>query len=294
MDVQRDGYVAIKTVFDRSILNEVAIHRELNHPNIIRLLDHQTEAAKRKTSLVMEYADDGSLQEKINEKKLDKEDIKKVFREVCQAIRYLHESKIVHGDIKPENVVMTKRGEAKLCDFGSASRFGQQRSNSGTLEYLAPESVLSYPQNHKVDVWALGILLFEMITGAAPFKGKTKDEIIKDMKRTLFFSDVFDETEIELVKRILRVNPENRPEVSEILNHRYFKDNYEKCSSGVSTEGCIESEDFGGMKFVSEPYRRREEGDLPALLHQKEQKLNRIRRQYRLQSHELSEISKLL
>lgn len=178
-------------MFDRSILNEVAIHRELNHPNIIRLLDHQTEAAKRKTSLVMEYADDGSLQEKINEKKLDKEDIKKVFREVCQAIRYLHESKIVHGDIKPENVVMTKRGEAKLCDFGSASRFGQQRSNSGTLEYLAPESVLSYPQNHKVDVWALGILLFEMITGAAPFKGKTKDEIIKDMKRTLFFSDVF-------------------------------------------------------------------------------------------------------
>ena len=91
------------------------------------------------------------------------------------------------------------------------------------------------------------------------------------------------------------MNPENRPEIGDILNHRYFnKDCSDKCSSGVSTEGCIESEDFGGMKFVSEPYRRREEGDLPALLHQKEQKLNRIRRQYRLQSHELSEISKLL
>ena len=140
---------------------------------------------------MLEYADDGSLQEKINERLLDKETVRRIYKEVCQAVRYLHERSIIHGDVKPENVVMTKKGEAKLCDFGSASRFGQQRSNSGTLEYLAPESVLNYPQNHKVDVWSLGILLFEMITGAAPFKGKNKEEIIKDMKRTLLFSDAF-------------------------------------------------------------------------------------------------------
>lgn len=107
---------------------------------------------------------------------------------MCLAIRYLHEKNIIHGDIKPENVVLTKGGPAKLCDFGSASLFGQQRSNSGTLEYLAPEAVLNFPQNHKVDVWALGILLFEMISGSAPFHGQTKEQILKDMKKTLLFS----------------------------------------------------------------------------------------------------------
>ena len=170
------------------MLNEVAIHRSLPHPNIIRLLDHQTDIVQRKTSLVLEYANDGCLQDKINERLLDKENIKRIFRDVCQSVYYLHQKNIVHGDIKPENLLMNKDGQVKLCDFGSASLFGQQRPNSGTLEYLAPESILGFSQNHKVDSWALGILLFEMITGAAPFKGQTKELIVKDMKRTLYFS----------------------------------------------------------------------------------------------------------
>jgi len=82
-------------------------------------------------------------------------------------------------------------GTAKLCDFGSASLFGQQRTSSGTLEYMSPESVLGFKQNYKVDVWSLGILLFEMISGEAPFKGQSKDDIIRDMKKTLLFGGIF-------------------------------------------------------------------------------------------------------
>lgn len=107
-------------------------------------------------------------------------------------MHYLHDRSIIHGDIKTENVVMNKDGQAKLCDFGSASLFGQHRPNSGTLEYLAPEAVLNYSQNHKIDVWALGILLFEMIAGEAPFKGRNKEEILKNMKKPLQFPEAFD------------------------------------------------------------------------------------------------------
>jgi serine/threonine protein kinase len=60
---------------------------------------------------------------------------------------------------------MMKTGTAKLCDFGSASLFGQQRNASGTLEYMSPETILGFKQNYKVDIWSLGILLFEMIAG---------------------------------------------------------------------------------------------------------------------------------
>jgi serine/threonine protein kinase len=66
---------------------------------------------------------------------------------------------------------MMKTGTAKLCDFGSASLFGQQRTGSGTLEYMSPETILGFKQNYKVDIWSLGILLYEMIAGEAPFKG---------------------------------------------------------------------------------------------------------------------------
>lgn len=77
----------------------------------------------------------------------------------------------------------------------------------GTVEYMAPEMILRKAYTHKVDVWGLGILLFEMIQGHAPFQGSTQDEILQKMKLPLYFSNGFTEEEIDLIHRILRVNP---------------------------------------------------------------------------------------
>lgn len=74
---------------------------------------------------------------------------------------------------QPENILLTKKGDAKLCDFGFAAILGERKTVCGTYEYMAPEMIQNNTYDHKIDVWALGILLFEMIEGVAPFRGES-------------------------------------------------------------------------------------------------------------------------
>lgn len=83
----------------------------------------------------------------------------------------------------------------------------------GTAEYMSPEMILRKPYNHKNDIWGLGILFFEMIEGRAPFQGQSQDEVLERMKKPVQFSKKFTFDEIELIQRILRVNPSERPEI---------------------------------------------------------------------------------
>ena len=89
----------------------------------------------------------------------------------------------------------------------------------GTVEYMAPEMILKEPHDSKVDIWCLGILLFEMIQGHAPFQGTKQEVVLGKMQSSIFFSKKFTKQEIELIHMILRVNANNRPSINEILNH---------------------------------------------------------------------------
>lgn len=110
---------------------------------------------------------------------VSKKDVKRYFRDVCEALAYLHSQNIMHRDIKvwscpiqPENVLLNKTtNEAKLCDFGFAAILGERKTLCGTYEYMSPEMIQNRPYDYKIDIWALGILLFELISGSAPFKG---------------------------------------------------------------------------------------------------------------------------
>lgn len=133
----------------------------------------------------------------------------------------------MHRDIKPENVVFDSDFNAKLCDFGwTASLQQKELRNSvcGTFEYMSPEVVYQKSHNSKIDIWALGILLYEMLHGLPPFKAKSMQDIKRelDIKNIMIKKSISKETK-SLLKSMLKARPEKRCSIEYILKHKAFK-----------------------------------------------------------------------
>ena len=202
---------------------EAIIHQSLSHRFIIRLVDFQFFPDS--LILLIEFAKHGDLYRHIP-KLLEEPETKvlKIFFKVTQAIAYLHGIGFVHRDLKPENVLLTKGLEPKLADFGSSAPRTRVRDTlCGTYEYMAPEIYQRGAQSHKVDIWALGILLFELLNGKPPFGRETLASLAGRIeRREIFFRDRVSAEARALVFRLLRVDPRERPEATEILNEPLF------------------------------------------------------------------------
>ena len=146
----------------------------------------------------------------------------------------MHKNGFIHRDLKPENLLVGSDNVLKICDFGwcveaqiggqdpdaAEGNFDEQRNTfCGTLEYMAPEMITSKPHNHQIDVWSLGILLYELVHGRAPFRGNQFEigrEIIKgDVK----FKQGCTEDYKDLVKKILVQNPDERQPLVKVFVH---------------------------------------------------------------------------
>ena len=164
----------IKQNMTEQIKKEIEIMYKLNHPHIIKLYSHFED--DEDFCLIMEYASRGQLYSFIKkQKQLNQISAKQYIKEIISAVKYLHslEPPIVHRDIKPENILIDNNGNCKLGDFGLAKYENEENIKDnycGTLEYLAPETLSNSCQGRSVDIWALGVLLFEMLTGRPPFK----------------------------------------------------------------------------------------------------------------------------
>jgi serine/threonine-protein kinase len=153
---------------------EEQIGQKLEHPNIVRVLAPEK---KSRVYLVMEYAEGKSLRAVMNERKrLPTEQALDIARQIARALMYLHAKGIVHRDLKPENVMLTPSGDVKLLDFGIAMDEAARRLTwfglsppVGTPDYMAPEQVRGKRGDARTDVYALGTLLYEMLTGELPF-----------------------------------------------------------------------------------------------------------------------------
>lgn len=169
------------TAFDR-FQREAELLRQLNHPNIIETI--ATFAHDERTYIVMEYAEGGSLAAKLErEHPLPVSNIVSIALDVADAMTRVHRLGILHRDLKPENVLLTADGSAKLTDFGIAYLSGKQGLTQdggvlGTMQYLSPEAISGEPLDARSDVWAFGVVLFEMLAGRAPFGGEIMARII--------------------------------------------------------------------------------------------------------------------
>ena len=160
------------------------IGQKLDHPNIVRVLRPES---KSRMYLVMEFAEGSSLRAIIGRRKrLPVDEALAIARQVGQALVYMHQRGIVHRDLKPENVLVADGGHVKLLDFGIAMDESARRltwvglsSTMGTPDYMAPEQVRGRRGDARTDVYALGTMLYEMITGELPHAGTNAQAIMR-------------------------------------------------------------------------------------------------------------------
>lgn len=192
-DEQYKSLVAIKVIkrgmdtdeILRSFRNERQILAYLNHPNIAKLLDGGT-TTDGLSYFIMEYIKGQPIKQYCDEKRLSIEDRLKLFRQVCSAVQYAHQNLIVHRDLKPSNILVTADGVPKLLDFGIAKILWPNRTEETatqlramTPEYASPEQVRGERVTTASDIYSLGVILYELLTGRRPFrfKGRTQAEV---------------------------------------------------------------------------------------------------------------------
>ena len=210
------------------IKNEINIHSKLSHENIIRLYNVYED--ENSINLILEYAKNGNLYELLsqpeNKKGLDEQRAFDYFIQVVNAVYYLHQNNIIHRDIKPENILIGKKGLLKLCDFGWAKELTLENRSTfcGTVEYMAPEIFGSENYDFGVDIWSLGILLYEMVIGHSPFKAKNMKSVILNIKsHDLTYEKPLSHECRNLIEKILNINPQKRLKIKDILEHPFVK-----------------------------------------------------------------------
>ena len=205
------------------VLREISIHTSLSHPNIIKLKESCSDESS--IYLLLEYAENGSLFKKIKDNgRLAQSQAKKMFFQAIQAITYLHLNGIVHRDIKPENVLVDSEENIKICDFGWCVK-GEESRNTfcGTLDYMAPEMIKGLTHSYEVDVWALGVLLYEMLHGYPPFQGTKESEKCYNIANCDYkFADWISSTAKDLIKQMIKKVPGDRIHLKSALNHQFF------------------------------------------------------------------------
>jgi serine/threonine-protein kinase len=150
---------------------------ELSHPNIVSVLDVGTDHGL--PYMVMEYVDGPNLEEYIQKKSpLDLHEVIRIMDQILSAMTLAHKHNVIHRDLKPQNVLMDKKGNIKIADFGIAvalnqSSITQTNSAMGSVHYMSPEQTRGGLVTKQSDIYSLGIILYELITGKVPFNGDT-------------------------------------------------------------------------------------------------------------------------
>lgn len=228
---QYDRFKLMDLQRKKQAIREIKIMSMLDHPYIVKLLE-SIDTAKH-VFLVLEYAHGESLHSHLKaapNRQFPEEKAKNIIKQLLEAVEYLHKKKVAHRDIKLENIIIDNAGYVKLIDFGfccNALPDSKLRMFCGTPSYMAPEIVQRKEYSGPpVDIWACGILLYALLCGRFPFKGRDSKELYRQIARGhyTFPEGVNLSLEVkQLVMKMLVVNPVGRHTATSLLNDPCLK-----------------------------------------------------------------------
>ena len=208
---------------------EIEVMYKIHHPNVVKLYGHFED--NNYCYFIMEYISKGNVYGLIpqdKKKRLNTQVVASLMKDVISAVYYLHNMKpiIIHRDIKPENVLLAEGLVAKLTDFGWSNYMQEDEKRTtvcGTPIYLAPEIIKEEGHDEKVDIWCIGVLCFELITGNVPFQGSDIDTLKDNILhlKIAWPKDINIDAK-NLIKKILKSDPSSRISLEEMLQHPFF------------------------------------------------------------------------
>ncbi|KAI8474002.1 MAG: kinase-like domain-containing protein [Monoraphidium minutum] len=216
------------------VSKEIAILKKLDHPNVVKLYEVIDPPGSQYMMLVMEYLEKGPVlqtRDQAGFERLPEEVAADYFRQAMKGLEYLHYHKVVHGDVKPENLLVSANGELKISDFGCSrmadGKTAQQRL-SGTPAFTAPELVAGTSSDpFAADVWAMGACLYCFIYGQLPFQGGSVLDIFKAITSDPLElpGDVLISPDLrDLLHRLFDKDPAARITVRDIMEHPWVTD----------------------------------------------------------------------
>uniref|UniRef100_A0A8W4FMI1 Serine/threonine-protein kinase SIK3 n=1 Tax=Sus scrofa TaxID=9823 RepID=A0A8W4FMI1_PIG len=232
--------VAIK-IIDKTQLNptslqklfrEVRIMKILNHPNIVKLFE--VIETDKTLYLIMEYASGGEVFDYlVAHGRMKEKEARAKFRQIVSAVQYCHQKRIVHRDLKAENLLLDADMNIKIADFGFSNEFalgGKLDTFCGSPPYAAPELFQGKKYDGpEVDVWSLGVILYTLVSGSLPFDGQNLKELRERVLRGKYRIPFYMSTDCEnLLKRFLVLNPIKRGTLEQIMKDRWINAGHEE------------------------------------------------------------------
>lgn len=208
-------------------INEAQVIASLNHPNIGTI--YEIEEANDQIFIAMEYVEGNNLRDLLQKEPFEMEKCLSIVRQILRGLQEAHNKGIVHRDIKSSNILVTSKNRVKIMDFGIAKNlWGTQITRTaavlGTVNYMSPEQASGDPVDNRADIWSLGVLFYEMLTGQLPFRGDNYQavlfSILNKEPKTLNLVDAGIPVELErIIGKCLEKKPEKRySSATDILN----------------------------------------------------------------------------